>query len=65
MASKNERNTENIVRETLRKLDYYNQKNDIQVEEQKSNIEAVKPRPKNGQQKGQRFGSTRVHRLRS
>jgi hypothetical protein len=39
---KNERNTENVVRETLRKLGYYSPDNDIQIEEQKSNIEAVK-----------------------
>ncbi|MCC7040360.1 MAG: N-6 DNA methylase [Burkholderiales bacterium] len=39
---KNERKTENIVRDELRRLKYYEPANDIQVEEQKSNIEAVK-----------------------
>ncbi len=38
----NERVTENIVRDQLRELGYYNSDNDIQIEEQKSNIEAVK-----------------------
>ncbi len=57
MASKNERNTENIVRETLRKLDYYNQQNDIQVEEQKSNIEAVKRALKTASKKGTGSGA--------
>ncbi|MBN2396395.1 MAG: N-6 DNA methylase [Candidatus Atribacteria bacterium] len=38
----NERITENIVREKLRVLEYYNNENDIRVEEQKSEIEAVK-----------------------
>jgi hypothetical protein len=40
--TKNERNTENLVRDQLRNLGYYRDDNDIQVEEQKSNIEAVK-----------------------
>ena len=40
--SKNERNTENIVREELRKLGYSDPAKDIQIEEQKSNIEEVK-----------------------
>lgn len=39
---KNERKTENVVRDELRKLQYYEPANDIQVDEQKSNIEAVK-----------------------
>jgi 16S rRNA G966 N2-methylase RsmD len=39
---KNERKTENIVRDALRKLGYYEESKDISVEEQKSNIEAVK-----------------------
>jgi type I restriction enzyme M protein len=38
----NERNTENVVRDSLRQFDYYDVDNDISVEEQKSNIEAVK-----------------------
>ena len=40
--SKNERKTENLVRDALRQLGYYGDENDISVEEQKSNIEAVK-----------------------
>jgi len=39
---KNERDTENIVRDTLRALGYYDSDKDIRVEEQKSNIDAVK-----------------------
>jgi len=38
----NERNTENIVRDELRRLNYYSEGNDVSVEEQKSNIESVK-----------------------
>lgn len=38
----NERKTENIVRDELRRLGYYNDNNDINVEEQKSSIEAAK-----------------------
>jgi len=38
----NERKTENLVRDKLRQLDYYRDDNDINVEEQKSNIESVK-----------------------
>jgi type I restriction enzyme M protein len=40
--SKNERKTENVVRDALRKCGFYDPASDIQVEEQKSNIEAVK-----------------------
>ncbi|WP_449101905.1 hypothetical protein [Pseudomonas extremaustralis] len=40
--SSNERETENVVRDCLRKLDYYGSNNSIQIEEQKSNIENVK-----------------------
>lgn len=40
--AKNERITENIVREMLRAVDFYDVKNDIQVEEQKSTIEGVR-----------------------
>ncbi len=46
--SKNERNTENLVRDALRGLDYYNPDNSISVEEQKSVIEAVKKLLKGG-----------------
>ncbi|MBO7747927.1 N-6 DNA methylase [Paenibacillus sp. MWE-103] len=38
----NERVTENLVRDQLRDLDYYSTDNDIRVEEQKSEIQAVK-----------------------
>jgi type I restriction enzyme M protein len=38
----NERNTENLVRDELRNLNYYDQNNDIRIEEQKSEIEIVK-----------------------
>lgn len=40
--TKNERRTENVVRDQLRQLAYYDSDSDIQVDEQKSNIEAVK-----------------------
>lgn len=40
--SKNERKTENIVREELRRFGFYDPTSDVQVEEQKSNIESVK-----------------------
>lgn len=40
--AKNERNTENLVRDALRGFDYYDDTNDIQVEEQKSHLDAVK-----------------------
>jgi len=40
--TKNERITENIVRDKLRELSYYNKDNDIIIEEQKSQIEEIK-----------------------
>ncbi|MFY2764318.1 HsdM family class I SAM-dependent methyltransferase [Arenimonas sp. MALMAid1274] len=40
--NKNERNTENLVRDALRKLDYYEEDNNVSVEEQKSVIEEIK-----------------------
>lgn len=40
--AKNERLTENIVRDELRRLGYYAEDADIQVEEQKTNIAAIK-----------------------
>lgn len=40
--SKNERITENLVRDALRALSYYDEDSSTQVQEQKSNIEAVK-----------------------
>ena len=45
---KNERNTENLVRNALRELDYYDEGNSISVEEQKSVIDEVKRLLKNG-----------------
>ena len=39
---KNERVTENLVRDKLRELGYYEKTNDIRVEEQKSSIESVR-----------------------
>lgn len=48
---KNERNTENVVREALRDCGYY-EDNPIHVEEQKSTIEAVKRLLKSGSKRG-------------
>lgn len=50
--SKNERKTENIVREELRRLGFYDPAADIQVEEQKSNIDSVKRLLKAGSKSG-------------
>lgn len=50
--SKNERKTENVVREELRRLGFYDPAADIQVEEQKSNIDAVKRLLKAGSKSG-------------
>jgi type I restriction enzyme M protein len=50
--SKNERKTENVVREELRRLGFYDHTADIQVEEQKSNIDAVKRLLKAGSKSG-------------
>ncbi len=38
----NERETENVVRDELCRLGYYNAADDISIEEQKSNIEPVR-----------------------
>lgn len=46
--AKNERNTENLVRDALRSLDYYSEDNSIRVEEQKSSIEAIRKLLKTG-----------------
>ena len=46
--NKNERNTENLVRNALRNLDYYDEANNISVEEQKSVIDEIKRLLKNG-----------------
>ncbi len=51
--TKNERKTENLVRNALRKLNYYDEENDISVEEQKSNIEAVKRLLRSASKSGQ------------
>ena len=54
--TKNERKTENLVRDSLRKLAYYDTDNDISVEEQKSNIESVKRLLKSGSKSGKGGG---------
>lgn len=51
-SSKNERNAENVVRDELRRLGYYDD-NGITIEEQKSNIEAVKRLLKSASKSGQ------------
>lgn len=51
-SSKNERNTENIVRDELRELDYFSTTNDVRIEEQKSTIDAVKRLLKSGSKSG-------------
>jgi 16S rRNA G966 N2-methylase RsmD len=50
--AKNERKTENVVRAELTKHGYYDLNSDIQVEEQKSNIEGVKALLKNASKSG-------------
>lgn len=50
--SKNERITENIVRDTLRDLGYYDTENGITVEEQKSENEVIKKLLKGGSKQG-------------
>jgi SAM-dependent methyltransferase len=50
--SKNERNTEILVRDELSKNGFYNPDSDIQVEEQKSNIASVKKLLKNASKSG-------------
>lgn len=50
--AKNERKTENIVRFELARLGYYDEKLDIQIDEQKSNIEAVKNLMKSASKSG-------------
>jgi type I restriction enzyme M protein len=49
----NERLTENIVREQLRGLNYFDQNSDIRVEEQKSNIEEIRRLLKSAGKSGQ------------
>lgn len=48
----NERITENLVRDDLRKLDYYSTKHPILVEEQKSEIESIKRLLRNASKTG-------------
>lgn len=50
--AKNERKTENIVRDELRVFGFYDPASDIQVEEQKSNIEDVKQLMKTASKSG-------------
>lgn len=50
-ADPNERNTENLVRDTLKELDYYDD-NNISVEEQKSVVEEVKKLLRTGSKSG-------------
>jgi type I restriction enzyme M protein len=57
-AAKNERNTENIVRDELRVLGYYRPSNRISVEEQKSQIEAVRRLMKAASKSGQGGGGS-------
>lgn len=50
--TKNERKTENIVREELRKCGFYSAATDVQVDEQKSHIENVRLLLKNASKSG-------------
>jgi type I restriction enzyme M protein len=50
--AKNERKTENIVRDLLRCENYYDSNSDVSVEEQKSNIEAVRKLLKSASKSG-------------
>ena len=50
--AKNERKTENIVRDLLRDQGFYDEASDIQIEEQKSNIETVKKLLKSSSKSG-------------
>ena len=56
--AKNERKTENVVRDALRGLDYYKNGSGIIVEEQKSQIEAVKKLMKSASKSGQGGGGS-------
>jgi type I restriction enzyme M protein len=51
--SKNERKTENIVRDTLRELKYFDDGNGVVIEEQKSNIDNVRKLLKSASKSGQ------------
>ncbi|WP_218973472.1 class I SAM-dependent DNA methyltransferase [Janthinobacterium sp. 61] len=50
--AKNERKTENVVRDELRQCGYYGADTDIQIEEQKSNIDDVKQLMKTASKSG-------------
>ena len=57
----NERITENLVRDRLRDLGYYDASNSIVVEEQKSSIDAVRKALNSEQGGGRRLGVSRVY----
>ncbi len=50
--AKNERNTENVIRDSLQENGYYDQRSDIQIDEQKSNIASIKKALKNASKTG-------------
>jgi type I restriction enzyme M protein len=54
--SKNERITENLVRDGLRVLGYFSETSDIRVEEQKSNIESIRRLMRTASKSGQGGG---------
>lgn len=56
--TKNERITESLVREFFRSLAYFDETNDVQVDEQKSNIEAVKRLMRTASKSGQGGGGS-------
>ncbi|AUW40586.1 HsdM family class I SAM-dependent methyltransferase [Rhizobium leguminosarum] len=56
--AKNERKTENVVREELRGLGYYDPASDIQIEEQKTNIAALKRALRTGSKSGKGGGGS-------
>lgn len=56
--TKNERITENLVRDAFRDLTYFDESNDIRVEEQKSNIETVKRLMRGASKSGQGGGGS-------
>jgi type I restriction enzyme M protein len=56
--TKNERITENLVRDAFRDLAYFAESSDIRVEEQKSNIEAVKRLMRSASKSGQGGGGS-------
>ncbi len=56
--AKNERKTENVVREELRRLGYYDPSSDVQVEEQKTNIAVIKRALRTGSKSGKGGGGS-------